>query len=718
MKVRAPLYSTTISCIFLLILVGCKPQSQEELVKSWAESYKFELGTESMANFLNEYQKRFDLSARSNMLGRSFLKRKKFLRRAAYHLYVGDTKKALEMAHAIDRKALNESDQNELDKFLAISYMRLGEQVNCIERHNQYSCIMPLREGGLHTYLDGSGQAIELYKEILKKNPDDLESRWLINVAYMTLGMYPGQVPSQYLVPIPNYTNIDSNPIFIDIAPELNINELSLSGSVIIDAFNNDGHLDLIVSSWMVEGQLSYFVNTGKGTFKNHTEEAGLSNLSGGLSLSQADFNNDGHLDFLIMRGAWQRNMGYIPNSLLLNNGDNTFEDVTVEAGILSLFPSQVAAFVDLDNDGWLDIIMAIESSPRGFQGEQIKLYRNQRDGTFEDEEIEIEGEISPNLMFKGIAIGDYDNDGLTDVYLSAIRGNNVLLQNTSTLESQTIHFKNVSTSSNIEAPFNSFPTWFWDYNNDGLLDIFVADFELSGNTTQEVTKYYLGLPTESRPSLYKNLGDGHFQDVGLKLGLDRPTFSMGSDFGDMDNDGYLDVYLGTGAPNFEAIYPNLMYRNDAGTRFENISMSSGTAHLQKGHGIAFGDFDNDGDQDLFAEMGGAFIGDAYQNSFFENQGSDNSWITLQLQGVTSNRSAIGTRIKIVITEEGKQREIHRQISSGGSFGGSSLQAEIGLGSAEMVDTIQIFWPASKTTQILTNIPARQILKIKETDKF
>ena len=144
---------------------------------------------------------------------------------------------------------------------------------------------------------------------------------------------------------------------------------------------------------------------------------------------------------------------------------------------------------------------------------------------------------------------------------------------------------------------------------------------------------------------------------------------------------------------------PNRMFRNDAGTVFQDVSASGGFGHLQKGHGVAFGDLDNDGDQDIYAVIGGAYEGDVFGNALFENPGHGNNWVTLLLEGESSNRSAIGTRVRVDIEGPEGSRAIHRVVGTGGTFGSSSLQLEIGLQQADHIKGIHIFWPASQVEQ-------------------
>jgi hypothetical protein len=189
----------------------------------------------------------------------------------------------------------------------------------------------------------------------------------------------------------------------------------------------------------------------------------------------------------------------------------------------------------------------------------------------------------------------------------------------------------------------------------------------------------------------------------------------MGANFEDIDNDGWLDMYLGTGDPSYRSLIPNRMFKNIGGKFFSDITHSARVGNLQKGHGVAFADVDNDGDQDLFIETGGAYPGDAYYNSFYVNPGqNDNNWISILLEGVQSNRSAIGTHIEVRFTEEGVHRSVFRDVNSGGSFGASSLRKTIGIGKATVIDELIIRWPTTGKEQVFKKLTPRQFLRIKE----
>lgn len=217
---------------------------------------------------------------------------------------------------------------------------------------------------------------------------------------------------------------------------------------------------------------------------------------------------------------------------------------------------------------------------------------------------------------------------------------------------------------------------------------------------------------------LYRNTGKGTFADVTRETGLDRAVAAMGASFGDVDNDGFLDFYIGTGAPTYTALMPNLLYRNHDGKYFVDISSSSGTGHLQKGHGVSFADVDNDGNEDLFENLGGAVPGDKYNSVLFMNPGHSNRWISIKLVGVKSNRAAIGAKIKLTLAGLGQANAIrYREVSSGGSFGASPLLQHIGIGKATAIASIEVTWPASRTRQVFKDGAPNQFIEIKEFEK-
>ncbi|MBI4664299.1 MAG: CRTAC1 family protein [Verrucomicrobia bacterium] len=595
----------------------------------------------------------------------------------------------------------------------ALAHLRLGEQDNCLTNHTLESCLFPIQGGGIHKLQRGSRGAIAVLTQLLGEFPDDLASRWMLNIAYMTLGEYPEKVPNKWLIPPQRFaSDYDLKP-FIDVSPAVGLDLDGLAGGVILEDFDNDGFLDLMNSAWGARDQLRYFRNNGDGTFSERTQEAGLIGETGGLNMLQADYNNDGNIDFLILRGAWAGSEGRVPNSLIRNNGNGTFDDVTEEAGLLSFHPTQTATWFDYNGDGWLDLFIGNESKIKEIH--PCELYRNNGNGTFT--ECAARAGLALLAFVKGVTSGDYNKDGRPDLYVSCLGRANLLFRNDGPRATTELDWKftDVSRSARVQEPNYSFPTWFWDYDNDGWPDIFVAGYNIKD--VGDIAADYLNLPHNGeRARLYRNNGDGTFADVTKSAGLFKIIHAMGSNFGDVDNDGYLDIYAGTGNPDLSTLMPNRMFRNANGQFFQDVTTSARVGHLQKGHGVAFGDLDHDGDQDIYEDMGGAFTGDTYRNVLFENPGRGNNWIKLKLEGVRSNRSAIGAQIKIVVPGEKGDRTIYKTVNSGGSFGASPLRQEIGLGQAATIKSLEILWPGSGSQQSFANVAVNQCLRIREGD--
>lgn len=604
-----------------------------------------------------------------------------------------------------------------MDEFktqLAISYMRKGEQENCLTNHTNESCIIPISPKAQHTNREGSTKAIEYLKSFLEINPFDYEMQYLLNIAYMTLGGYPDEVPEEFLIPA-EYFDQRNFPKFQDIAMDLGVDVNEMSGGICLDDFNQDGFLDIMVSSWGFENQIRYFENDKKGGFTDKTSFTGLVGVTGGLNLKHADYNNDGYLDFIILRGAWLEDFGGIPNSLIRNNGDGTFTDVTVEAGLFSPRPTQTAIWADFNLDGWLDIFIANESSSKGEN--KCELFLNNTDGTFTD--VAQKAGIRATGFFKGVDSGDLNNDGFPDLYISNFNGKNLLYINAGTEGG--LSFNLAPDSAGVAGPNESFSTWIFDYNNDGLEDIFVSGYSNAEKSPANILMASIKNPLDYRledhqVKLYKNNGDGTFTNISKDAGLREPATTMGCNFGDLDNDGFLDFYLATGDPSFLSIVPNKMYRNIDGNFFEDVTFSGGFGHIQKGHAVGFGDLDMDGDQDIYAVMGGAYEGDTFQNLLFENpMGNKNNWINILLEGRTSNRSAIGAKIIATINEDGKTRKVYHTVGTGASFGGNSLMAEIGLGKATVIDTLEVIWPnQARTSSIFKSVAVNAVIRIIE----
>ncbi len=612
----------------------------------------------------------FDFSARERQL-RSALEKadttermKHALPHANLLLHAGETEAAIARYEEFDRYLtdnglrLDSMLATQLRTMLGLSYLRLGERENCLLNHNADSCLFPIQGGGVHQHERGSRGAITHLTAQLEAFPGDLRARWLLNIAYMTLGEYPDKIPGRWRID-PRYFASDHDiKRFPDVAGALGLDIDDVAGGVVLEDFDRDGFLDLMVSAQGLQSQLRYFRSNGDGTFTQHTEEAGLAGLFGGLNLIHTDYNNDGFADVLVLRGGWLGSVGRYPVSLLRNNGDNTFTDVTEAAGLLRLQPTQTAVWLDYDNDGWLDLYLGAES-----EGEVVvpcALFRNNGNGAFTD--VAAESGVAVVGYVKAVVSADFNNDGRPDLYVSRRDGANHLFRNDGPAGGPgpggrpAWRFTDVAKEAGVTEPFRSFSAWFFDYDNDGWTDLFVNGYYIqdAGDVAADV----LGLPhAAERARLYRNRGDGTFADVSREAGVYRLLHTMGCNFGDLDNDG---------------------------------------------------------DQDIYSVVGGAIVTDNYHNQLFANPGHGHRWLKLELQGVKSNRAAVGARVKVTVRTPAGERTLHRTVGTGGSFGSSPLRVELGLGDATEVVRAEVYWPASGRRQSVAGLEPDRAYRLRE----
>jgi tetratricopeptide (TPR) repeat protein len=586
----------------------------------------------------------------------------------------------------------------QLEEALGIAYLHRSEIENGVYEHPGDRCLLSPRGIQAFAQTGDSEKAVEHLLRYLAEKPGELEVRWLLNLAYMTMGAYPGKVPPAFLIPPAALTSAEDVGRFIDVAPQAGVSSFASAGGLIVDDFDNDGRFDVVTSSVNSCAGMHFFHRNADGTFTERAAKAGLSGqLGGGLNMLQTDYNNDGFLDILLLRGGWESPQR---KSLLRNNGNGTFTDVTVASGLARpATKTQTAVWTDINNDGFLDLFVGNEDGP-------AQLFLNKGDGTFVD--IAHAAGVDRTSLTKGVAAADYDNDGWPDLYVSNLTGPNFLYHN-----NHDGTFTEVGKAAGVGGTQTGFATWFFDYDNDGWPDLFVTSYFMS---VDETVRTYLGLPHNATTlKLYRNLGNGSFEDVTRQVGLDKVFMPMGANFGDIDNDGFPDIYLGTGNPSYGSTVGSALLHNNGGKSFVDVTASSGTGELHKGHGVAFADLDNDGDEEIVFVVGGATPGDAHALRLFHNPGHGNDWITLKLVGVKTNRAAVGARIKVTVENAGHAtRAVYRTVGSGGSFGASPLAQHIGLGKAARIADVEIWWPTSNTRQHFAHPGKNQWLEIKE----
>ena len=246
--------------------------------------------------------------------------------------------------------------------------------------------------------------------------------KWLLNLAYMTLGEHPDKVDPRYLLKLDRFAHSEFDiGKFRDVGDRVGVNRYNQSGGAIMDDFDGDDRLDLAVTCNDITQAMSYYHNAGDGRFVDCSEAAGVANQLGGLVCYQADYDNDGDLDIFIPRGAWVPHV--VRPTLLSNDGKGHFKDVTREAGLLDPVNSNAAGWADYDNDGWVDLFVACERQPH-------RLYHNRGNGTFEEVAAKAGLAEDTEKFCKGCTWIDFDNDRYSDLFINDQAGKARLYRN------------------------------------------------------------------------------------------------------------------------------------------------------------------------------------------------------------------------------------------------------------------------------------------------
>jgi hypothetical protein len=537
----------------------------------------------------------------------------------------------------------------------------------------------------------------------------------LLPLAAIPQGVSTGNVAA---LPKPKFSGIPFTSTFSDVAREAGLTMRFVNGRpdrkrYIIEAtgtgvaftdFDNDGHADIfLVNSSRFErfDNASHPVshlyrNTGEGKFTDVTRASGLGRSGWGNGVCTGDVDNDGYGDLYVT--YWG------PNSLFRNTGENTFEDIAAVSGVAGPKEewSTGCTFVDYDRDGHLDLFVAsyvafdarttpdpgqfpycmfrdvpVYCGPRGLRHGTITLYHNRGDGTFED----VSGrsnvrESQPCYAFTAVS-ADLDGDGWQDIYVACDSTPSLYFRN-----NRNGTFTELGTEAAIA------------YNEHGTeqagMGVVVADFDNDGWLDLTKTNFI-----RDYPNLYRNLGKGRFEDVVLSAGLGvNPQYVLwGTGLEDLDNDGWRDIiqvsgHVYTNVPGEPWSGPRLVYRNLGDRKFEDVSHLAGTgiAQNRSSRGLAFSDFDNDGDIDAVV-MNMDDIPSLLRN----DRKNDNNWVGVRLRGTTSNRAAIGASIAVHAAGTTQTAPI---VSQSSYLSASDLRVHFGLGRAASIDRITVRWPS------------------------
>ncbi|WP_158748381.1 CRTAC1 family protein [Acidobacterium sp. S8] len=550
------------------------------------------------------------------------------------------------------------------------------------------------------------------------------------------------------------HSPIEATPLgvqFIDVATQSGLNSKTIYGGegknkyllettgcgVAFYDYDNDGWLDIfLVNGWRLEGfakgqepTCHLFRNNRDGTFTDVTAKAGLARSGWGQGCCIGDYNNDGHDDLFVTY--------YGQNALFHNNGDGTFTDVSAKAGLMQSKQrwNSGCAFLDYDRDGHLDLFVANyidldlktaptpESGPCTYKGILVAcgppglapgkniLYHNNGNGTFTDVSEKSGIWTTTGNYALGVAVADLDNDGWPDIYVANDSTSATLYQNQKDGTFRDIGIEAGAALSPDGKPQAGMGVTIGDYNRDGNLDVAKTNF--AGDTD----------------SLYKNLGDGNFEDETYLsgLGLNTRYLGWGIGFFDMDNDGWLDLLVANGhvypevstskteAPYAEHKY---LYRNLRNGRYEDVTSKggSGITATVPARGCAFGDYDNDGDVDVVVNC----VNVLPQLLRCDSEWKRN-WIKVKVIGTKSNRTGIGARVKVVAktVPEAQQPLLQvDEVRSGGSYySQNDLRLHFGLDQAKIVDLLEIRWPSGQV-DTFKNLEVNRLYTVEEGSKM
>ncbi|MCB0554506.1 MAG: CRTAC1 family protein [Phaeodactylibacter sp.] len=453
-----------------------------------------------------------------------------------------------------------------------------------------------------------------------------------------------------------------SQASFLDASAQAGINNSGKNYGVAFGDFDNDGLEDIYISRHTLPNLL--YRATGNGQFVDVAAQAGVAHQGTTTMSVWGDIDNDGDLDLYL--GNRDE-----PNILYRNNGNGTFTDISASAGVNSSYRTRAVLFGDVDQDGFIDLYVANLSDPN-------YLYHNNGNNTFTN----IVEEAGAQDL--GVAMGslffDYDNDGDLDLYLTHDANQPyILYQNDGSG-----HFTNVSAAANADYAGQGMGVDFGDLNNDGFLDLYITN--LYSN------------------ALLLNNGNGAFTEITAMAGVGDTGMGWGTVWLDYDNDGWQDIYMSNDS--YYSPDPNILYRNRGNLTFEAVSQNSPLASMYGGYGAGGADLNSDGRIDLFQ----ANSGNDGNQLFLNQTNTGNNWVKIKLTGTTSNRAAIGARVRV--TANGKSH-IDELCAGSGYATQNSFTLHFGLGQSTLIDALEVRWP-NGLVEVFTELEVNRTYRITE----
>lgn len=549
------------------------------------------------------------------------------------------------------------------------------------------STVANCRAGNYSQAVKDGGAAVAL-------DPSDEKARYWLWLAARKIGDYPPEIAPDLrmdLVAGQHATSLE----FEEVAGKIGLDKTSGGRGTAIFDYDGDGYLDLVVTS--THGGCSLYHNNGDGTFTEASIGSGLDHAVNVFGAIAGDYNNDGLPDLYLIR------LGFFAGEceLYRNNGDGTFSNVTQEAGLACWGPAFTASWVDYDCDGHLDLFVANNLGGLFERKNPNRLFHNNGDGTFT--EVAEKAGIKTIYPTIGHSWGDYNNDGFPDLFVSNPLAPSQLFRNNGDGT-----FTDVSREAGVDDPgIGSVASW-CDYDNDGWLDL--IQFVWSPPEDAIYTMRTGHGPEHGDPlRIYHNNRDGTFSLRSRELGVDECWGTMSGNIGDFNNDGFPDLLLGNGDPQMDRTEPPIIFENDRGKRFRNVTFAAGLPFTGKGHGANMADLAGDGRLSLIIAMGGLYPGDLLTTAVYRPKRLPGNYLNVRLVGVRSNRDGIGARLEL---RAGGNSQ-HNLVSGGSGFGCMPYEQHFGLGQLTEIETLRIHWP-SGLEQWVENLPVNETIRIVE----
>jgi len=529
----------------------------------------------------------------------------------------------------------------------------------------------------------------------LSSEPSSRRARYWMWLAAQKIGGYPADVPQTMRVEVKAGRHTPKVQ-FEDVAAKIGLDKTAGGrGSAVFD-LDGDGYLDIVVAS--AHGGCGVYRNRGDGSFEDISVGSGLDECVNAFAVVVGDYNNDGLNDLFITRLGF-----YSGDSVLYrNNGDGTFTDVTGATGTRCWGPGFSAHWVDYDCDGWLDLFVCNNLGGVFDRSLPDRLFHNNGNGTFT--EVTEDARITSNSPTIGACWGDYNNDGYPDLFVSSALGHSKLYRNNGNGT-----FTDVTEAAGLEQVILGTVAFWCDYDNDGWLDLVQCTWSPENQVLD--TLFNGRGPAGGRPMrVYHNNGDGTFTLRTGALGLNGCFGTMSGNFGDFNNDGYVDFLLGNGDPHMNRTEPPTVLEYDERSgKYKNITFAAGLPFTGKGHGANMADLAGDGRLCLIMASGGAYPGDLLTTSVFRPRFLPGNYLNVRLTGTKSNRNAIGARLRL----DAGGRSRHHLVTGGSGFGCLPYEQHFGLGKLDRVDALEIRWP-SGLTQRFEGVPANTTIGFVE----